>query len=595
MTGREAKSSYVFRYFYLMMAAVMIVAAAVIVGLFFTREVVREAQERANLYNLGSAALATDFGRENQSILDLLDRPAAFSGTGTDAGDAIRSGPDARGILSMLSTILTQLQELQNRYQDPQFVATLDRIAKRLEVVSAAVNEGREEAARDAISGLDLAIRQFYRQHLVAADEAYAKTESAATRALSLLGAVVILVAAAFLVTWTVTRRLRSSMARQEAAEAALAESRDRMHRMQKLEALGLLVGGVAHEFNNLLTAILGQAELMLGKSGGDERLSGGLTEIRRAGQQAAALTRQLLAFSRPQPLDTRVVDLGDLIGEFEGMVRTMIGEDIQLTVECADDLDPVELDPGQMQQVILNLAMNARDAMPEGGQLRITTANRESGRRCVVLTVADSGVGMDEATLSRAFEPFFTTKPMGRGTGLGLSTVHGIITAAKGRIRIDSRPGSGTNVEIELPSSPRPADAITLVPPPLEAVGGSETVLVVEDEDQIRAFLKQGLGGLGYRVLTAADAKSGLEQCRAEHLMIDVIVCDVVMPGVNGVEFLEQARRLQPRAAAILMSGYADDVIQSNSAGEMDVPLVRKPFELFTLARLIRERLEQS
>jgi PAS domain S-box-containing protein len=356
----------------------------------------------------------------------------------------------------------------------------------------------------------------------------------------------------------------------------------------QKLESLGRLAGGVAHDFNNLLTVINGYAQLLLARLPAGDRCIDGLTQIRRAGDRAAELVEQLLIFSRRQRLQPQVLDLGRTVAELRGMLARLVGEDIGVTVETGPGCLNVSADPGQVQQILLNLAANARDAMPGGGRLAVSvTADGEA--RHVRLTVADTGAGMDRETQSHLFEPFFTTKGPGRGTGLGLATVHGIVAQSGGRIEVRSAPGEGTVFRIELPAvGAAPAVAATLEKP--RATGGSETILVVEDRADVRTVTAAALGSFGYRVLEAEGGRQGLEMLRGGG--VDLLLTDVVMPGLGGGELARLARLERPGLKVVFMSGYWGDAeILPDSNGRGD-GLLRKPFHVDELAAVVRRAL---
>lgn len=599
--------AYIFRYVYGVLAAAAIVAIVSLISLYLIQDADRKARDRITFYHAKSATVSERLRRQNHTIPMLLGyetREAAGQAAATFA--IVSAGPDIRGTLKMMSDEIAELRALQVQYDDPQFSATLDRVTQRFDDVQDSISR---DVDRDAVirvlSTFDLAIEQLYRQHSIAAEHALAEINLAARQIAPILAIIASILAVTGLIGWYATRLLRGAILRREDAVQALAASEERAQHLQKLDALGKLVGGVAHDFNNLLTAIIGQTSLLLERSAGDERMRSGLRQVKQAGLQAAGLTRQLLTFSRPQPIERRVINMNELIGHVEELLKRIIGEDVRLSVRCADDLYSVEVDPGQMEQVIVNLAVNARDAMPNGGQLAILTENVSislpqpasdatlGAGHYVKLVVADTGTGMDKETCKRIFEPYFSTKPIGRGTGLGLSTVHGIITGSKGQIRVTSSVGAGTRFEIFLPKSEATAEELWGEKISADDVAGTETILIVEDEAHIRRFLDEGLGSLGYRVLIAPNAEAGLDFCTGEFGQIDIIVSDVIMPQTNGAEFLERARKLQPLAKAILMSGYTEDALSDAGIDESRIPLIHKPFDIAALASMIRRSVE--
>ncbi len=386
-------------------------------------------------------------------------------------------------------------------------------------------------------------------------------------------------------------------------AQRALEESQERLRQAQKLEAIGRLAGGVAHDFNNLLTVILGYCGVMQGRLARQDPMYGELEEIRRAGERAAALTQQLLAFGRKQTLAPRVLDLNHVITDLDQMFRRVVGENIRLVTRLDRSLGTVMVDRAQLEQVILNLVFNARDAMPTGGTLTIETTNvdlvRDGGSTkerpagpFVRLRVQDTGCGMDEETQRRIFEPFFTTKAPGKGTGLGLATIYGIVQQSQGHIEIDSAIGRGSTFTIFLPrmaaaAEPRPA------PAQVRSIHGSETILVVEDEELVRNLVRDMLRMHGYQLLVAPDAEEALMIGEKHKAAIDLIITDVVLPGMSGLELLERVARIHPEARMIAMSGYANEVIARHGALMPGVSFVQKPFQLHELTRRIREVLD--
>jgi two-component system, cell cycle sensor histidine kinase and response regulator CckA len=373
----------------------------------------------------------------------------------------------------------------------------------------------------------------------------------------------------------------------------------------QRMEAVGRLAGGIAHDFNNLLTGILGYSDILRAGLAEDDPLRADADEVRKAADRAASLTRQLLAFSRRQVLQSRVIDLNKVVEEMERMLRRLIGEDVELVTACAADLGPVEADPGQIEQVIANLVVNARDAMPSGGRLVIETANYEVDQRLasarsaemtpgpyVVLSVTDTGVGMDPETQAHLFEPFFTTKDVGKGTGLGLATVYGIVKQSGGFIWVYSEPGHGTSFQIYLPRAEAEVASATDSAVPGTTEEGTETVLVVEDEQLVRNLIAEELSRRGYTVLTAPNGIDALSLAHARDGEVDVVVTDVIMPEMGGLELTQRLATMLPGIRIVYMSGYSELSV-SNDVGPW--PLLQKPFNARTLAGKIREVLDAA
>jgi signal transduction histidine kinase/CheY-like chemotaxis protein len=372
----------------------------------------------------------------------------------------------------------------------------------------------------------------------------------------------------------------------------------------QKMESLGALAGGVAHDFNNVLTGIMGYAELALMKLPADSNLRPDLEQIVRSSERAAGLTRQLLMFARREIVEPRVVDLNQLASELDSLLRRLIGVDIELVTLATSNLGSVKIDPAQFEQVLINLAVNARDAMPGSGQLIIQTknvtidmpqatyrGNLEPGEY-VVLSVTDNGKGMSKEIQSRIFDPFFTTKEKGRGTGLGLSTCYGIIRESGGHISVYSEIGAGTTFRIYLPrvdSQPDLVPAIDLAQP----LGGNETVLIVEDEDAVRTMGAAVLRESGYRVLEAADGRAALRVIAQHKSEIDLVITDVVMPGMGGRELNETLQVVRPGLPVLFTSGYTDDAMVLQGVLERDMLFLQKPFAPLRLLAKVREILD--
>lgn len=391
-------------------------------------------------------------------------------------------------------------------------------------------------------------------------------------------------------------------------ARDALQVAEERLRQAHKMEAIGRLSGGIAHDFNNLLTAIIGHGELVLERLGPGDPHRKGIKAILGAGRRAASLTKQLLAFSRQQVLQPRVMDLNVVVSQMEDLLRRLIGENIQLDLVLTPNIWNVRVDPTQLEQVVMNLAVNARDAMPDGGRLTIETANADlcealvrrqisgEGGPHVRLTVRDSGCGMRKETLIRIFEPFFTTKELGRGTGLGLATVHGIVKQSCGHIYVESQPGAGTSFEVYLP---RVDDALTRAESlrsPDVRPGGEEIVLVVEDEDAVREVVCDALRACGYAVLAAGSAEEALELLRSRAGDVHLLLTDVVMANMGGPELARRVRMTRPGVRILYMSGYdAAGTIRRDRARSSPVPFLEKPFTLDVFTRKVREVLDES
>jgi signal transduction histidine kinase len=379
----------------------------------------------------------------------------------------------------------------------------------------------------------------------------------------------------------------------------------DHLLRVQRLEAIGQLAGGVAHDFNNLLTVINGYADVGIESLPSTDPLRLDLLEIRKAGEHAAGLTRQLLAFSRKQVLKPLVLNLNTVIVRVEKMLRRLIGEDMDLVTVLDPALGHVNADPGQIEQVVINLAVNARDAMPNGGLLTLETANvdlddayteRHAGMwpgPYVRLSVTDSGMGMDAETKARLFEPFFTTKEHGRGTGLGLATVYGIVKQSGGSIWVYSEPGSGTSFKIYLPRVASQVDAPSLAPKPVARAAGNETVLVVEDDEGVRRFTTRVLEAAGYRVLVAGNGHEALSLAQHARDRVNLLITDVIMPHMNGRRLAERLAERWPALQVIYVSGYTDATIVRHGMLDPGTYFVAKPFSAVELTNKVREVLD--
>ena len=400
---------------------------------------------------------------------------------------------------------------------------------------------------------------------------------------------------------------LRDISARKR-AESEQRRLEEQLRQASKMEAVGRLAGGVAHDFNNLLTGIRGFTDILLSGVAEADPARGDLLEIQRATQRAAALTGQLLAFSRKQMVEPVVLDLNQLLSGAMGMLERLIGEDVQVLFRPGANLLAVRVDPSGMEQVLINLAVNARDAMPQGGQLRIETSEVEVDAelcqnhldarpgRYLLLSVKDSGVGMSEGVLSRLFEPFFTTKGPGRGTGLGLSIIYGIVQQGGGFVHVESGLGQGSTFRIYLPAVlEKPVAPVAVVEPELPK--GTETILLVEDEVLVRSLVSKFLHSQGYRVLSAARGSDAIQLAAEHSTRIDLLLSDVILPNMNGRQIYERLALTMPKLRVLFMSGYTENIIAPHGVlpGERaGFHFVQKPFSLKELARKVREALDE-
>lgn len=395
-------------------------------------------------------------------------------------------------------------------------------------------------------------------------------------------------------------------IAEQLKTEKALQRSQEQLQHAQRLEAVGRLAGGIAHDFNNLLSVVLGYSISIASELPEDSAMRADLEEIRRAGERAAELTQQLLAFGRQQVLEPRVVDLNDVMLRVDRMIRRILGEDIELVTLPAHPLWKVKVDPGQIEQVILNLAINARDAMPEGGRLTVETGNLtidddyaqlnvgSAPGPHVMLSVSDTGIGMPKETQAKIFEPFFTTKEKGKGTGLGLSTVFGIVKQSGGHIWLYSEPGKGTTFKLCFPRTVEVGDSVAPSElPPVAAPRGTETVLLVEDDTQLRALARTILVRHGYAVLDAPNPVEALRISAGFPGKIALLVTDVVMPHMNGRELSRKLLELRPDTKVLYMSGYTDNAIVHNGILDAGVAFLQKPLTPAVFARKVRQVLD--
>ncbi|MGA8747073.1 MAG: PAS domain S-box protein [Solirubrobacterales bacterium] len=384
--------------------------------------------------------------------------------------------------------------------------------------------------------------------------------------------------------------------------EKALQEQLDRARR---LESVGQLAGGIAHDFNNILGVIINYAEFVADELEPDSQAHQDVGEIRRAADRAAALTRQLLIFSRREVVKPEVLFLREVVLEMENLLRRALGERVELVIRFGEDRCAVEADPGQIEQVLVNLAVNARDAMLEGGRLVIEVDRTELDEEYaymhpdtkpgtyVRLKVSDTGVGMDRETVRRAFEPFFTTKDKGKGTGLGLATVYGIVTGAGGRIDIYSEPGIGSTVKIHLPASAKEPSSVS-APSRQRPGGNGEVVLVVEDEPDVRRMAERILGSGGYAVIATGGGEEALTVFKRPGQTVDLLMTDVIMPGMLGTELVERVEKIRPGLRVIFMSGYSHEVLAPQTLAEQgEAAFIEKPFSSEELLRTVRHLLD--
>jgi len=394
--------------------------------------------------------------------------------------------------------------------------------------------------------------------------------------------------------------RVRSDVTKRASLE-------DQLRQSQKLEAIGRLAGGIAHDFNNILTAIMGYGALL--QAGFDERdpRRQEVEEIKKAVRRASSLIQQLLAFSRRQVLQLRVLDLNAVVLNIQQLLQRLIGEDIELIIRPTPALGRVKADPGQIEQVLMNLALNARDAMPQGGKLTIETVNvmidETFARRYLVsqpgpyvmLSVSDTGMGMDAETQAHIFEPFFTTKEQGKGTGLGLATVYGIVKQSGGSIFVYSEPEKGAICKIYLPRVDEPLTHLDVVKAVIEPLRGTETILLVEDEESVRELVRKVLQRNGYTILEAADGEEAVEICQKHDGEIHLLVTDVVMPRMSGREVAETLMVSRPKTKVLYMSGYTDDAIVRHGVLDSMTAFLQKPFTPETLMRKVRDVLDSD
>ncbi len=405
-----------------------------------------------------------------------------------------------------------------------------------------------------------------------------------------------------------IERELREAQTRaaKKAAEAALRESEEQLRQAQKLEAVARLAAGVAHDFNNILTAIGGHSEMLLRQLQVGDSKRKNAEQIEKCASMAAALTRQLLTFSHKQAIEPKVLKLNDVIQNVQKMLQRLIGEDIEFSTKLDPVAGHIKADPGQIEQVVMNLTVNARDAMPNGGKVLVSTANLTLDRtvsarsgltpgKYVVLAVTDTGTGMTEEVKAHIFEPFFTTKPLGKGTGLGLATCFGIVKQSSGHIEVDTKVGKGTTFKVYFPQVDAPMDPVAVEKPVTEVAGGTETLLLAEDEAIVRELAVTSLRERGYTVIEARNGAEALRLAHEHHGKVDLILTDVVMPVMGGREMADAVRESYPGIKILFTSGYSDEVIVSHGVLRKGINFIQKPYRGDNLARRVREVLDRS
>jgi signal transduction histidine kinase/ActR/RegA family two-component response regulator len=466
----------------------------------------------------------------------------------------------------------------------------------------------REDAVTGPLLLLESLNRRLQMTQMTAAEDA-----SSQARYVAWFGAALALLAGlgfAFYISRLLARAIRQAeilqrtLGEREEAHAALREREDELRQAQKMEAVGRLAGGVAHDFNNMLLAITGYGELALADVGPDQsRRDHALEQIGVAASRAAGLTAQLLTFSRRQVLQTRVLAINDLIDGLTSMLRPLLGATIELCADLTEDAAAIKADPGQLEQIVTNLAVNARDAMPDGGRITIATAVVEQAATpalaglphgsYVMLSVSDTGEGMSKETQARAFDPFFTTKEPGKGTGLGLATAHGIISQTGGCIDIRSALHEGTTVSLYLPLTDSTAE--TPIIDERVAPRGSETVLLVEDDEQVRLMLCDALEAQGYGVIAVDEAAAAIDAFEGRDRPIDLLLTDIVMPGMQGRELSEHLCTTSPQLRTVFMSGYTQDALLYEDAEAGRIDFLQKPFAAVDLASTVRRVLDRA
>ncbi len=510
------------------------------------------------------------------------------------------------------------LEESRNRYADlydfaPVGYVTLNRRGVIEEInLTGAIMLGQKRSALAGIpfiNYVEVSDRERFREHIKQCEQSEEKVTSEMGLATRDSQIFVELSSVAFEEGEERQLRIRTAITdvtEHRRAEEALRQSEERLRHSQKMEAIGTLAGGVAHDFNNLLTAIIGYSSLLLQSIHKDDPMREEVLEIKSAGDRAAALVRQLLAFSRKQMLHYRVLSINDLLNDMSRMLRRLVAEDVKLVMNLDPSTGSLKADPGQIEQIVMNLVVNACDAMPQGGRLVVETSRFDLAEgsysdqekiapgRYAVIEIKDTGCGMDEETLSHIFEPFFTTKETGKGTGLGLSTVYGAVRQMKGHITVESESDAGTTFRIYLPCVEEALEDITEREPPIPA-RGTETILLVEDEPSVRKMVAESLREYGYKVIEAGDGEEALRIVKQRDVeKIHLLLTDVVMPQMNGPVLVERLSQMRPELNILYISGHTGDAFTHHIAANSEIPLLPKPFTPDDLRRKVREVLDK-
>jgi len=603
MRSVETEQRGILRYFYYFVAVAGIATTFLVVSVYqrYAAEAVQDRVANFHLHTLTqvrevSAALAAaELARTRLKV-------EGQGGWATE-GDRLEVKGQLSAAVHSIDRSVASIGRLRHGDADEKYRNAVRRLRVKFDGVRQAFeDEGLRADYEDQLAAFRLSIYQLDRLHSIDVERAVqglGRASGKRTRQLVSLASVVLVLTV--FVLWRLFVLLRFRLRRHSATRKALFERERELMQAQKMEALGTLVGGVAHDFNNLLTAVLGNVELLRAETPEGESPAVELTEIRKAAERAAGLTRQLLVFGRKDQAETGVVDLKLLFLDMEVLLRRLIRADIELTLSAEQDLWLVEADRVQMEQVLINLSVNASDAMPQGGDLTIDVSNVRVGGEAPALAtipagsyvrtrVRDTGLGMSPDVQSRAFEPFFTTKESGKGTGLGLSTVHGIVTRNNGYILVESASGHGTIFDVYLPRSD--GAAIKTGERAAEAPRGTETILLAEDDDQVRALVSAGLRSAGYTVIDTADAEEALEVCKRLESPVDLLMSDVVMPRMRGDELAQRVLEFFPGIGVVFISGYFEEEVLER-VRELGSPLVAKPFKMHHLLRVVRQELD--